>query len=56
MKDGLWEQHFPSNNAIIAAVIQWATSAGADFYEPDIQVLVHHWQKCTASGGNYVEK
>jgi len=32
------------------------TSAGTDFYEHDMQALVHWWQKCTANGGDYVEK
>ena len=31
MKDGLRGQHFPSNDAIVQAVKQWTTSAGADF-------------------------
>jgi len=31
MKDGLHGQHFPSNNAIVRAVKQWATYTGADF-------------------------
>ena len=35
---------------------QWVTSTGADFYEHDLQVLVLHWQKCIANGGDYVEK
>jgi len=43
MKDGLNDQHFPSNNAIIAAIKQWVISAGADFYEHSMQALVHHW-------------
>jgi hypothetical protein len=42
MKDGLHEQHFPSNETIIAAVKQWTTSSGADFYERGMQALVHH--------------
>jgi len=41
MKDGLRGQHFPSNDAAVRAVKQWATSAGADFYERGMQVLVH---------------
>ena len=36
-------QHFPSNSAIIAAMKQWVTSAGADFYEHGMPTLVHHW-------------
>ena len=31
-------------------------SAGADFYERGMQALVHHWQKCIASGDDYVKK
>ena len=42
LKDGLCGQHFPSNDAIIAAVKQWVTSAGADFYEHSTQALVLH--------------
>ena len=41
MKDGLREQHFPSNNAVITAVKSWVTSAGADFCEHCVQALVH---------------
>jgi len=56
MKDGLRGQHFPSNDAVIRAVKQWTTSAGADFYECGMQALVHRWRKCIANGGDYVEK
>jgi hypothetical protein len=31
MEDGLRGQHFPSNDSVVRAVKQWATSAGADF-------------------------
>ena len=31
---------------------QWVTSAAADFNERSMQALVHHWQKCVASGGD----
>ena len=55
MKDGL-RGHFPSNDAVIRAVKQWATSAGADFYECGMQALVHRWRKCIANSGDYVEK
>jgi hypothetical protein len=41
MKDGLCGQHFPSNDAVVPAVKQRATSAGADFYERGMQALVH---------------
>ena len=53
MKGGLHGQHFPRNNAIIAAVKQWVTSIGADFYEHGMQALVHHWWKCRANGGDF---
>ena len=43
MKDGLRGQHFPSNDAVLRAVKQWATPAGADFYERGRQVLAHCW-------------
>jgi len=47
---------FPSNNAVVQSVKQWATSSGADFYERGMQALVHCWRKCIASGGECVEK
>ena len=49
---------FPINNVVIlvAAVKQWVTFAGVDFYEHGMQALVHYWQKCTANDGDYVEK
>ena len=56
MKDGLHGQHFPSNDAVVWAVKQWATSTGADFYERSMQALVHRRRKCIANGGDYVEK
>jgi hypothetical protein len=45
MKVGLRGQHFPDNDAVIAAVRKWLASAGANFYECGIQALVHRWQK-----------
>jgi len=55
MKEGLRGQHFPSYNAVVRAVKQWATSDGADFYERGMQALVHRWRKSIANGGAYVE-
>jgi len=43
MKDGLHGQLFPSYDAVVQALKQWATSAGADFYEHGMQALVHCW-------------
>ena len=56
LKDGLRGQHFPHNDAVVAAVKKWTTSADAVFYERSIKALVHRWQKCIKSEGNYVEK
>jgi hypothetical protein len=56
MKDGLRGQHFPSNDAVVRVVKQWATSAGADIYKCDVQALLLRWQKRIANGGDYVEK
>jgi histone-lysine N-methyltransferase SETMAR len=49
-------QHFPDNDAVIAAVRKWLASAGSNFYERSIQALVHRWQKCLTNGGDYVKK
>jgi hypothetical protein len=56
MKDRLRGQHFPDNDAVIAAVIMWVTSAGADFYQSSTQALVHRWQKCIANYDDHVER
>jgi len=56
MKDGLRGLHFPSNNVVIATVIQWVISAGVDFYKRGMQVLAHCWEKCIAKNGDYIEK
>jgi len=56
MKGRLRGKHFPSNDAIVWGVKQWATSAGADFYERDLQALVNRWRKCIANGGDNVKK
>jgi histone-lysine N-methyltransferase SETMAR len=56
MNDGLCGQHFPDKDSIITAARKGVTSCGADFYKPSIQALVHHWQKCTANGADYVEQ
>jgi len=55
MKDGLHGQHFPSYDAVVWAVKQWATSTGAGFYEQGMETLVRCWRKCIANGGDYVE-
>jgi hypothetical protein len=47
MKCGLCGQHFPLYFAFLRAVKQWASSAGADFYEHGMQALVHRCRRCT---------
>ena len=42
-------------DAVVRAVKQWATSAGAEFYERGMQALVHRWRNFIANGGDYVE-
>ena len=56
MKDGLYGQHFPRNDAVIATLKQWVTSTGADYYKHGMQALVHWWQKCIANVGDHVAK
>jgi hypothetical protein len=56
MKDGLCGHHFPEDNAVITAVRKWVVSAGTDFYKRSTRALVHHWRKCMASGGDYVQR
>ena len=52
MKDGLHRQHFPSDDTVTAAMKQWVISIDVALYK----ALSHLWQKCIASGGDYVEK
>jgi len=42
VKNGVYGQHFPSNNAVLASMKQWVTSAGADFYKHGMQAFVHY--------------
>jgi len=41
MKDGPHGQHFPSNDAIIAAVKQWVISTGVDIHKHSMKALVY---------------
>jgi len=41
IKDGLCGHHFPSSDAVVAAVKQWVTSTGTDSYKRSFQALVH---------------
>jgi len=55
MKDGLYGQLFPNNNAIIAAM-KLCVILVSDFDKHGMQALVHCWSKCIANGDDYVEK
>jgi hypothetical protein len=55
MKDGL-RGHFPSNDAVVRAVKQWTTTAGAEFYKCGMQALVRRWRKRIANVDDCVEK
>ena len=35
---------------------QWRQQVTSAFYKDTLRAFVHHWQKCTVNGGNYVEK
>jgi len=52
MKDGVNGQHFPSNDAVTAAVKQWFTSIGTDFYEH----MMHTGENAQLMVGDYVEE
>jgi len=41
MKDGPHGQHFPSNDAIIAAAKQWVISTGVDIHKHSMKALVY---------------
>ena len=43
VKDGQHRQRFLSNDTIIAAVKLWLICASVDFYEHNMQALIHHW-------------
>jgi hypothetical protein len=44
MKDGLRGQHFPDDDAGIAAVRKWVASADADVYARGVRTRVQHSQ------------
>ena len=48
-----WMMHFSSGDGNSGSPPQ---VTGADFYDHDVQALVHHWQKCIGSGGTYIKK
>ena len=53
---------FEHSEAVDGAFQQWQQQCerhvpceNAGFYEHSMQVLVHHWWKCIANGGEYVK-
>ena len=60
IKQWMWAQ-WGSGWCVSAVVtVMWkkshVTDSHADYYKHGMQALVHHWWKCTANGGDYVEK
>jgi len=59
-KQWMWAQEGVGWCVSTAVTATWKTShvpeSHADFYKCSMQDLVHHWQKCIANGGDYVEK
>jgi len=51
----LWrsKSRYEHSEVVGGAFQQWVISAGTEFYELGVQVLVHHCQKCIATGGDY---
>ena len=53
---------FGGRTVDVRTVRQWVVrfssgdSNSADFYEHSRKDLIHHWWKCIANGGEYVEK
>ena len=41
LKEGLRGQHFVNNNVVIDAVKKWTATAGREFYQRCIRLLVH---------------
>jgi len=56
MKKPLCGRRFQDDDAVIAELEQYLNSQMEDFYNNDLWQLVHHWEKCVALGGGYVEK
>ena len=56
MKDGVLEQYFFDNDAIMAAENKCAACSHADFYKCRMHSLVNHCLKYIAIVGDYVEK
>ena len=54
-----WNSGCEHSEAVSGAFQLWqqrVTSTGTDCYKLSMQLLVHHWWKCTASCGGYVVK
>jgi hypothetical protein len=55
LKNWLQSQRF-NNNELMVGVKMWMISQVADFFDTGIQNLIHQYDKCLISGGDYVEK
>ena len=56
----LWRNSGCEHSDVVSDVFQqWQQqfiSIGVDLYEHSMQALVHHWYKCIANSGDYVQK
>ena len=48
--------HFLSDEEVVMAVEEWVSRKDPDFFSSGLMALEHHWSKCIALEGNYIEK
>ena len=56
LKEQLRGIRFDSNEEIVQAVRSWIRAQNDDFFLDGFRQLVHRWEKCVQTGGDYVEK
>ncbi|XP_023712914.1 histone-lysine N-methyltransferase SETMAR-like [Cryptotermes secundus] len=56
LKKPLRGKRFEDDDDVICAVEDFLNSQNETCYDQDIQQLMHHWGKCVALQGAYVEK
>jgi hypothetical protein len=56
LKIWLRSQHFNKNEELKEDVKMWLSSQTADFFDTNIQKLIHRYDKCLNSSSDYTEK
>ncbi|KAJ4426694.1 hypothetical protein ANN_26492 [Periplaneta americana] len=56
MKKPLRGRHFQNDDEVIFEVECFLNNQNADFYNQGLHQVIHHWEKCVALKGKYVEK